>query len=64
MILLHARGNEKIGIGNLARCYELVKFLAPNRDVKAIFECDEKLFSRFSQNAIRSENLEHSKELI
>ena len=64
MILLNARGNEKIGIGNLARCYELVKFLAPNRDVKAIFECDEKLFSRFSQNAIRSENLEHSKELI
>ena len=64
MIVIHARGNEKIGIGNLARCYELVKFLAKEHEVRAIFECDEKLFSRFSQNAFRSESLEHSKELI
>ena len=48
MILLHARGNEKIGIGNLARCYELVKFLAPNHDVKAI---EYWLKQRFAANA-------------
>lgn len=52
---------KKIGIGNLARCYELVKFLAKEHEVRAIFECDEKLFSRFGQNAFRS-SLEHSKK--
>ncbi|MCR4942423.1 MAG: hypothetical protein K5978_06515 [Campylobacter sp.] len=66
MITIHARGNEKIGIGNLARCYELVKFLSTKGyEVVGIFECDEKLFARFENEKIfRSSEFSNSLNLI
>jgi cytidylyltransferase domain protein len=65
MILIHARGNEKIGIGNLQRCFELAKFLSVKYEVIGIFECDENLFKRYDQDYIfRSESYENSLKLI
>lgn len=52
MILIHARGNEKIGIGNLSRCFELFKFLFEKYEVMAIFECDEELFKRYEHKKV------------
>lgn len=65
MILIHAKGDENIGIGNLSRCFELLKFLSKNHAVMAIFECNEELFLRYkSKNSIRSKSLENSLKLI
>lgn len=65
MILIHARGDENIGIGNLSRCFELLKFLCKNHKAIAIFECNEELFLRYKcKNSIRSENLQNSLEFI
>lgn len=65
MLLVHARGNHEIGIGNLARCFELIKFLSYRYDIMGIFECDEILFGRFShKNIIRSDGLKNSLQII
>ncbi|WP_228568781.1 hypothetical protein [Campylobacter sputorum] len=65
MIIIHARGNETIGIGNLSRCFELLKFLFDKYEVMAIFECSEELFTRYKhKNSVRSENLHNSLKII
>lgn len=65
MLVIHARGNETLGIGNLARSFELIKYLTPKYNIVGVFECDEDLFSRYNlKNIHRSENLEESLKLI
>lgn len=65
MIIIHARGNETLGIGNLARSYELIKHLTPKYNVIGIFECNEELFSRYNlKNIYRTNHLEESLKLI
>lgn len=65
MIIIHAKGNKEIGIGNLSRCYELIKYLSKKHDVLGLFECDENLFQRYSQkNICRSKSIKNSLELI
>lgn len=64
-IIVHARGNSQIGIGNLSRCYELISYLSKYHDVLGIFECNENIYKRYiSSNILRSENLTTSVELI
>lgn len=53
MIAVHARGDSIIGIGNLARSYELVKYLAVRTRVVGLFECEEKLRSRYESKNVR-----------
>lgn len=65
MIILHARGNKDIGIGNLARSYELLKEISKTKEAAAVFECDEKLFERYKgKNTFRSNNLKNSISII
>ncbi|RXJ84389.1 hypothetical protein [Arcobacter cloacae] len=65
MIVVHARGNDKIGIGNIVRCYELINYLSTKHEVIGIFECNEELFSRYKQkNILRTNKLEESINLI
>lgn len=58
MIIVHARGNSKIGIGNLSRSYELIKYLSMFMDVVGIFECEKNIFLKYEEN-----NIFHSKKL-
>ena len=61
MIAVHARGNEKIGIGNLSRSLELVRYLGRSYPVTGFFECDECLFTRFeSPEILRCEDQEQA----
>ncbi len=65
MIIVHAKGNSLLGIGNLSRSYELIKYLSITKDVIGIFECDENIFKRYNVNNIyRVDNLNQSLELI
>ena len=65
MIIVHAKGNSQLGIGNLSRSYELIKYLSITKDVIGIFECDENIFKRYNVNNIyRVDNLNQSLELI
>ena len=65
MLLIHTRGDSKIGMGNLARCFELIKFLSNRYEVIGVFECDKVLFSRFNhKNIVRSDSLENSLSVI
>ena len=65
MIIVHAKGNSQLGIGNLSRSYELIKYLSATKDIIGIFECDENIFKRYDVNNIyRVENLNESLELI
>lgn len=65
MILIHARGNGKIGIGNLSRCFELINFLAQKYEVIGIFECNADIFLRYTQNNIfRCDDFSTSLKLI
>lgn len=65
MIVVHARGNDKIGIGNIVRCYELINYLSIKHEVIGIFECTEELFVRYKQkNIFRTDELEESIQLI
>ena len=65
MILIHARGNDKIGIGNISRCYELINYLSLKHDVIGIFECNKELFLRYTQkNIFRTNSLVESLDLI
>lgn len=65
MIVVHAKGNDKIGIGNVVRCYELINYLSIKYEVIGIFECTEELFSRYKKkNIFRTNVLEESINLI
>ncbi len=65
MIIVHAKGNSQLGIGNLSRSYELIKYLSITKDVIGIFECDKNIFKRYSVNNIyRVDNLNKALELI
>lgn len=65
MLVIHAKGNEKIGIGNLARCFELASYLNNFINCKALFECEEELFSRFKAPfCIHSDSKEKSLEIL
>lgn len=65
MIIVHAKGNQVLGIGNLSRCYELILYLSKKYKVIGIFECNENLFKKYSQdNIYRSNSIENSLELI
>ncbi len=65
MIIVHSKGNSQLGIGNLSRSYELIKYLSATKDIIGIFECDENIFKRYDVNNIyRVENLNESLELI
>ena len=65
MIIVHAKGNEEIGIGNLSRCFELIIYLSKRNEVIGIFECDEKLFERYKiSNIIKSNSLAFSLKII
>jgi spore coat polysaccharide biosynthesis predicted glycosyltransferase SpsG len=65
MIIVHAKGNSQLGIGNLSRSYELIRYLSVTKDIIGIFECDENIFKRYDVNNIyRVENLNESLELI
>lgn len=65
MILIHARGDEKIGIGNLSRCFELFKFLFDKYEVMAIFECNDELFKRYEyKNVFKSADVNSSLNLL
>lgn len=65
MIIIHAKGNHKIGIGNLSRCFELILYLSKKYKIIGIFECNENLFKKYSQdNIYRSNSIENSLELI
>lgn len=64
-IIIHARGNSQIGIGNLSRSYELISYLSKYYDVIGIFECDKNLFKRYdTSNILHSNNLNNSLKLI
>ncbi len=65
MVIIHARGNKNIGIGNLSRSYELISYLEKKREVLGIFECTEDLFCKYKKNNIkRSDSLEDSLKII
>lgn len=65
MIIVHAKGNSQLGIGNLSRSYELIKYLSITKDVIGIFECDEGIFRRYDINNIyRVNNLNEALELV
>lgn len=66
MIVVHAKGNSQIGIGNLSRSFELVKYLSKSKeDVIGIFECDNELFKRYQyKNIFHSNNLNESINII
>jgi spore coat polysaccharide biosynthesis predicted glycosyltransferase SpsG len=65
MIIIHARGNDKIGIGNIVRCYELIKYLSIKHQVIGIFECNKELFLRYEQeNIFRTNEITESINLI
>ncbi len=65
MIIVHAKGDSSIGIGNLSRCYELVNKLSPTTQIRGIFECEKELFQRYNHhNIVRSESYNHSIELL
>ena len=52
MIIIHAKGNSELGIGNLSRSYELIKYLSAKMNTIGIFECDEELFQRYKNKNI------------
>ncbi|AZL54731.1 hypothetical protein EI285_09145 [Aliarcobacter skirrowii] len=65
MIIIHAKGNSQLGIGNLSRSYELIEYLSKIMKVIGIFECDEELFKRYkNKNIFRSNNLQESLNYI
>ncbi len=65
MIVVHARGNSKIGIGNLSRAYELVSYLQKDLDVIGIFECDEILSKKYqNKNVFISSSIQTSLDII
>lgn len=65
MIVVHAKGNQQIGIGNLSRAYELVCYLAKQKNVIGIFECDKNLFEKYQKNNMFiSNDTEQSLEII
>ena len=64
-IIIHARGNSQIGIGNLSRSYELLSYLSKNHDVIGVFECDKNVYKKYeNKNVLRSDNLINSVKLI
>ncbi len=65
MIVIHAKGNSQLGIGNLSRSYELIKYLSITKNVIGIFECDKNLFKRYDKkNIFRTDSLEESLSII
>ncbi|MEM5558202.1 hypothetical protein AAHK07_06730 [Aliarcobacter cryaerophilus] len=65
MIIVHAKGNSQLGIGNLSRSYELIKYLSATKDIIGIFECDENIFKRYDKkNIFRINSLEESLSII
>ncbi len=64
-VIIHARGNSQIGIGNLSRSYELISYLSKYHDVIGIFECDKNLYKKYETNNIfHSDDLTSSLKLI
>ncbi|UXC29343.1 hypothetical protein N3114_11910 [Aliarcobacter butzleri] len=65
MIIVHAKGNSQLGIGNLSRSYELIKYLSISKEIIGIFECDENIFKRYDKsNIYKSDSLEESLSII
>lgn len=65
MIIVHAKGNSQLGIGNLSRSYELINYLSLQKDVVGVFECEDDIFERYKEkNIFRTNNLEESLKLI
>ncbi len=65
MIIVHAKGNEKIGIGNLSRANEIVKYLNKTQQAIGIFECDKELFKRYkNKHTFLSKDMQNSLELM
>lgn len=65
MIIVHAKGNSQLGIGNLSRSYELIRYLSVTKDIIGIFECDENIFKRYDKkNIFRINSLEESLSII
>ncbi len=65
MIVIHAKGNSQLGIGNLSRSYELITHLSITKNVIGIFECDENIFKRYDKkNIFRINSLEESLSII
>jgi len=65
MIIIHAKGNETLGIGNLARSYELIKYLSNKYPIIGVFECNDELYARYRlKNISQSNSLEHSIDII
>ncbi|MDN5078306.1 hypothetical protein PJV89_09695 [Aliarcobacter butzleri] len=65
MIVVHAKGNSQLGIGNLSRSYELIKYLSYQKDIVGIFECEQDIFKRYKEkNIFRTNSLKESLELI
>lgn len=65
MILVHARGNSEIGIGNLSRCYELIVYLSKTKDIVGIFECNQEVFQQYkADNIFHSNSFANSIKII
>ncbi|MFD3259381.1 hypothetical protein ACE3MQ_12290 [Paenibacillus lentus] len=73
MIVLHAAGNEKIGIGHLKRCHTLAKWLKKfcSEEVCLLLECEKSLADFFSSEDItiitaknRNEAIKYRRELF
>ena len=65
MIVIHAKGNSQLGIGNLSRSYELVNHLSKKEKVIGIFECKDNIFERYAnENIIQSNSLIESLNII
>lgn len=66
VIVIHAKGDSKIGIGNLSRSFELFKFLKKfNENVVCVFECNEEVFARYDcSGVIRSNSRKDSLSVL
>ena len=65
MIVIHAKGDSQLGIGNLSRSYELIIHLSKKKKVIGIFECEDKIFERYTNKIIfQSNSLIESLQII
>lgn len=65
MIIIHAKGNSQLGIGNLSRSYELMNHLSKKKKVIGIFECKDNIFKRYkNENIFQSNSLIESLNII
>lgn len=69
MILVHAAGNENIGLGNLTRGFEIAKYISRNvsEELVVIFECSSDIAKQYVVENTKiyiSDSREDSREII